>query len=179
MPLFDFDTASNEFGEKLIDALNSQIISKRVFPIGTVKEKSFQLTGWGDLEVRFRATSGADVSNREIRIRTRQRQTFFEVRYVDKTTNEFAPRFYTDEEAQQAIDAMIDYLVSGCITEAYTEGAVAYRNWLNEVDNSYKIGPNIFPGIDDIIRAEFRSTDTPKIPPKPPVINYTRIQQGA
>lgn len=176
--LFDFDTARNTFGEKLIEALNSQIILKKVFPLGTVKEMQLEGTGWGDLEVRFRATSGAGVDMREVRVRTRQRQAFFEVRYVQKDTNRFLSRYYAIDEQPLAIDDMVDYLAHGLITEQWTQGAVLYQCWLNNVAHSYEVEVNSYPRIDDIIRGEFRSTDTPVVPPKPPVINYSRIQQG-
>lgn len=167
MPLFDFDSACNVFGEKLIETLNSQLILKRTFPAGTVKEKSFAHTGWGDMEVRFSATSGAGADMREVRVRTRQFQQFFEVRYVQKDEHKSLSRYYAMTEQQQAIDDMIDYLSEGMITEQWTKGAVLYRNYLYGVQHSHDAPVGQFPGIDDVIRAGWRTNELT------PFIGYT------
>jgi hypothetical protein len=155
MELFDFTNAGNEFGVKLIEALNSQIISKKVFPFGTVKEKLYASTGWGDMEIRFGATSGSEAAEREVRIRARQFTGFFEVRFMRSVSQEYAPRFYNRaREQERALADMISWLGYGELTQEYTEGAAEYQRWLDGVGEPT---PNSVLGL--IINAGFRLGD--------------------
>lgn len=157
MQLFDFDGAGNEFGAKLIEALNSQIISKKVFPLGTVKEKLYAWTGWGDVEIRFGATSGSDAAKREVRIRARQNVDFFEVRMMRSESQQFAPRYYSKlHEQERAIADMISWLGYAELTQDYTKGAELYQRWLDGVGEAT---PNSVLGL--IINAGFRRGDVP------------------
>lgn len=134
--IFDFETASNDFGVKLVEALNSQIIQKRVFPHGTVKQMDRKLTGWGDLEVRFCALTGADASSREVRIRTRQRARFFEVRFYNKPSGKFSSRFYeTAAEQKRAINEMEIYLATGKVDIELTQGGGIFLAWSGLKEN--------------------------------------------
>ena len=133
MTIFHIDEAMNEFGEKLITLMNSQIIRDKIFPAGTVKHMLRERTGWGDLEVRYQVVTGAgDASLREVRVRQRMTQNFFEVQFVQKTTGKIASRFYQKvREEKRAIEDMIAYMSTGVLTQNSTHGSQDYEAWLN------------------------------------------------
>jgi hypothetical protein len=133
MSIFKLDEVMNNFGQKLIEAMNSQIIRDKVFPAGTVKHMSREATGWGDLEVRFQVTTGAgDASLREVRVRQRMGHNLFEIQFVQKTTGKIASRFYQKiTEEKRAIEDMITYVTTGVLTQNSTHGSQDYEAWLN------------------------------------------------
>lgn len=133
MSIFPNDEVMNLYGQKLIEAMNSQIIRDKVFPNGTVKHMALDATGWGDAEVRFYVVTGAgDASLREVRVRQRMGRNFFEVQFVQKTTGKIASRFYQKVgEEKRAIEDMITFMTSGHLTQNTTKGAEDYEAWLN------------------------------------------------
>jgi hypothetical protein len=133
MPIFHLNEVMNDFGFKLIEAMNSKIIRNKIFPNGTVKQVLRVPTGWGDAEVRFQVVSGAgDASLREVSVRQRMGMQFFEVRFTQRTTGKGASRFYSKAiEESLAILDMMDYLVTGHLTQNFTRGAEDYANWLD------------------------------------------------
>lgn len=133
-PAFNFKIGMNQFGIKLIEAFNRQIIQAKLLPVGTLKVMRREPTPWGDYEVRFKIINGGEFAAREFRVRERKDQQFFEVRFVNALTAEFASRFYVMGEKDIAIEHMSEYLTSGALSTDPTTGAMAYHKWLTEFD---------------------------------------------
>lgn len=149
---FDFKFDQNEAGQKLFEELNSQIIRDRLLPSGTIKQIATEATGWGDVEVRFQVHGQGVISTRELRVRPRMNQRFFEVRFVNKANGQFASRFYTKSEKNYSLCDMIDFLTGGEVSEEPTTGAEMYLEWLGaEADFT----------ADHILFSGFRHESTP------------------